>query len=97
MIDKEAYRKKMESQFEELKAKVDLINAKLKNKKASVDINSMQALEQIKVKKQIALEKLNLLKESGSDLWEESKNITDNAFEEYKQSVKSFLDELEGK
>lgn len=94
--NKDLYKKKMESQLDEWHATMKLINAKLKNAKTSAEISVSETADELKEKREIAEEKLSLLKKSGNESWEKAKNDVENAYTELRKSMDDILKKLEG-
>ena len=79
MSMKEAYKKKLEAQFDEWKVEIDKLKAKANKAEADAQIKYHKQIENIRTKQEAVQEKLVELKGSGDEAWEDLKAGLDNA------------------
>ena len=79
MSMKEAYKKKLEAQFDEWKVEIDKLKAKANKAEADAQIKYHKQMENIRTKQEAVQEKLVELKDSGDEAWEDLKAGLDNA------------------
>jgi len=89
MSMKEAYKKKLEAQFDEWKVEIDKLKAKANKAEADAQINYHKQIENIRVKQEAVQKKLVALKDSGDEAWEDLKAGLDNAMKNLGDAIKS--------
>jgi len=86
---KEAYKKKLEAQFDEWKVEIDKLKAKANKAEADAQINYHKQIENIRVKQEAVQKKLVALKDSGDEAWEDLKAGLDNAMKNLGDAIKT--------
>lgn len=86
MKNKEAYIDKFDAKIEELQADIDKLDAKARQSEADMRIKYQDELEQLKAQRDLAKSRLDEIKNSSDDAWEELKAGTEKAFDELKSS-----------
>lgn len=91
---KEAYQQKMDAQFKEWQAKIDLLKAKADQAKAEQKIKYYEQIESLRVKQQHVHEKLEEMRSASESAWEELKAGVDLAWQDLKGSVERAMDKF---
>ncbi len=89
MSMKEAYKKKLEAQFDEWKVEIDKLKAKANKAEADAQIKYHKQIENIRTKQEAVQEKLVELKDSGDEAWEDLKAGLDNAMKNLGDAIKT--------
>ena len=89
MSMKEAYKKKLEAQFDEWKVEIDKLKAKANKAEADAQIKYHKQIENIRTKQEAVREKLVELKDSGDEAWEDLKAGLDNAMKNLGDAIKT--------
>ena len=89
MSKKEAYEKKMQSQFDVWSADIDRLKAKADMAEADAQLKYYKQIEVLQEKHKLAKEKLNELKESSDDAWEDLKEGISSAWDSLGSALKS--------
>ena len=89
MTMKEAYQEKLHHQMEEWKAEIKLLRAKLGNLHADARIKAEEELALLQEKQDLAAEKLEEIKKSGEEVWEQAKAGLEIAWEDFKNAMES--------
>lgn len=87
MASKKAYQEKMESQLRKWTAKIDSLKAKADRTKAEARIKYHGQIIELRIKQELARQRLHELKESGDEAWEELKAGVDKALEDLKDAL----------
>jgi hypothetical protein len=80
MTRKEAYQKKMEAQLDEWKADIDKLTAKANQEGVDLRLELSNQLREIRSLQEKAGHKLDRLKETGDDAWEDLREGIDSAW-----------------
>lgn len=83
---KKAYQEKIELQLKEWTVNIDVLKAKADKAKADARLKYKEQIENLRVKQEVALEKLQELKDSGGEAWEEITGGVDKALEDLKKA-----------
>mgnify|MGYP001251457559 CR=1 FL=1 len=86
---KQVYEEKLQAEMKELNAKVDVLKAKAAKAEASTKISYYDTLEELKLKRNLAQNKLDELRDAGDDAWEDLKEGIENAWSDFSAAVKS--------
>lgn len=97
MDTKKAYQEKMEAQIREWSAKMELLRAKADKTKAEAKIKYYEQIEELKEKQELAHLKLNELRGSKDEAWEELKAGFDKAWEELSEGFSRALSKFKEK
>ena len=89
MSMKEAYKKKLEAQFDEWKVEIDKLKAKADKAEADTQIKYHKQIENIRAKQEAVREKLVALKDSGDEAWEDLKAGLDNAMKNLGDAIET--------
>ncbi len=84
-MTKQVIHDKFESQIKTAEAKLDTLKARAESGKANVEIKAITALLP---KKQVIRQKLDELKKSGGDRWEQAKTDLEGRIADFEKSVK---------
>jgi len=84
-IPKQAIHDKLESKIKAAEAKLDTLKARAENAKANVEI---KAISELISKKPLIRQKLQELKNSGEDRWEQAKAELEVRITEFEKSLK---------
>jgi chromosome segregation ATPase len=79
MSDKSAYEQKVAAKLDEWGAEIDKLKAKASSAQADKKIELQQQIDKLESQRDEARNKLDELKASGSDAWEDLKGGIDNA------------------
>lgn len=88
---KKAYEEKLEAEMNEISAKIDVLKAKAAKAKSAGKADYYETIEDLEEKKEVVRSKMNQLKDSGSDAWEEIKAGTEKAWSDLSDSVQSAI------
>ncbi|MDD5411512.1 MAG: coiled coil domain-containing protein [Methylobacter sp.] len=91
MSKKEAYQDKIDAQLREWSAKIDELNAKANKATAEVKIEYYEQIEELRSKQANAQTKLQALRNSGEQAWEELKPGLEQAWDDLKTSVEKAI------
>lgn len=86
---KSDYERKIEAQLNQWDAEINLLKAKALNAKTDIKINYHKELEELKLKKELVIKRLEELKTSGTELFEELKDSVEKACTEFKHGFNS--------
>jgi len=91
---KEAYKKKVEAELEELEAKINLLIAKAKNASADTRIKAQNQISLLKKKYENVSEEISGLQSKSKEAWEEVTNGIDEALDDLKVSVDEAIEQF---
>ena len=94
MSIKNDYQKKIEAQLHQWEAEINLLKAKAQNTEADAKINYQKNLEELKLKKGVAIKRLQEIKTSGAEAFEDLKEGAYKASAELKHGIDSALSHL---
>jgi DNA repair ATPase RecN len=89
MSMKEAYKKKLEAQFDEWKVEIDKLKAKADKAEADAQIKYHKQIGDIRAKQEAVQEKLVELQDSGDEAWEDLKAGLDKAMKNLGDAIKT--------
>jgi len=89
MTQKETYQQKIEEQLREWGAKIDTLRAEAERLEISVRERYFEQVDELKAKQEIAKIKLQALRESGIEAWEELKTGVEKATAELRQGIEN--------
>lgn len=92
---RDAYREKREAQLQELRARLDLWEAKLQKAAAEGEIRYREELEELRSKLEIARVRLSLLGDAGEEAWREIRNGLDDAVDDLRRAVRRAASKFE--
>lgn len=84
---REAYQKKMESQFKEWEAKINQLRARAEKVSAEVKIEYYEQIYTLRTKQAAARSKLQELKKTGENAWQDLKAGVETAWKELKNAL----------
>jgi hypothetical protein len=87
METREAYQKKMESQFKEWGAKINQLRARAEKVSAEVKIEYYEQIYTLRTKQAAARNKLQKLKKAGGHTWQDLKAGVETAWKELKSTA----------
>lgn len=90
-----AYREKREAQIQELAARLDLWEAKLRKAAAEGEIRYRAELEELRSKLEIARVRLSLLGDAGEAAWQEIRDGLDDAVDDLRRAVRKAASKFE--
>jgi seryl-tRNA synthetase len=94
MDDKELYREKLEAKFKEMKARVELLEAKAAQVKAESKLEFQKHLDELRQKRDAVHGKLEEVKKSGGEAWKDLRSGMEKATEELKQAIDRAMDKF---
>jgi uncharacterized protein YukE len=94
MDDKELYREKLEAKFKEMKARVELLEAKAAQVKAESKLEFQKHLDELRQKRDAVQGKLEEVKKSGGEAWHDLRSGMEKAAEELKQAIDRAMDKF---
>ena len=94
MDDKELYREKLEAKFKEMKARVELLEAKAAQVKAESKLEFQKHLDELRQKRDAVQGKLEEVKKSGGEAWKDLRSGMEKATEELKQAIDRAMDKF---
>jgi predicted nuclease with TOPRIM domain len=90
MKDKrKAYEEKLDAQLKEWNAQIALLKAKAENAKADAKVDHYKTIETLESKQDEAKTRLQELRNSGDDAWEDLKTGAENVWTEIKAAFQS--------
>ncbi|EAT17035.1 hypothetical protein [Desulfuromonas acetoxidans] len=89
MDKKHAYEEKLQAQLDEFNARIDLLKAKAAKAESSTKISYADTLEALRMKRNLAEDKLDELKAASDDAWEDLKEGIDKAWSDFNAALKS--------
>jgi archaellum component FlaC len=93
---KEAYKKKQEARFDELKAQIQLLKARAEKAGADAEIKYKQQLEELRDRREAVEEQLTALREAGLDAWTDLKSGVESALDDLGDAVEDATTRFEG-
>lgn len=94
MGSKEEYIAKLEAQLQEMSTKIDELKVQANLAKAEARDEFNRQIEIFRQRQSTALNKLDELRNSGGEVWDELKFGIDSAFDDMKKAMKNALDKL---
>ena len=85
---KKAYVKKMEAQLKDWGTEIEILKAKAQKSKAEAKITYLRQIEELRHKQKSLKGKLQELKDSGDEAWEDFKGGAEAAFRDMKKALK---------
>lgn len=89
MSIKQSYEKKLQAQLDEWNSQIEQLKAKAEQAEADLQLDYYKQIEEMRSLQQIANQKLNQLRDSGDDAWEDLKAGVESAWDTLGHSVKS--------
>jgi hypothetical protein len=86
---KEVYAKKMQAQLDEWGAEIEVLKARADKVKADARVDYQKKIEELRLKKQAAGEKLATLRKAGDGAWEDLKTGVESAWDSLGKAVKA--------
>jgi len=83
----DAYKQKMAAQLKEWGAQINLLEAKVENAGADMDVKRGEVLHELRAKQHAATEKMLELEKSSGEAWERVKETADKIWEDLKAGV----------
>lgn len=90
-MDKKAYQEKLEAQLKEWQAEIDKLKAQTQKKSADAKITYQKKIDQLEQKMEQSKKKLNTLKETGEDKWEDVKKEVEMEANELKAQLRDIF------
>ncbi len=84
---KDAYKQKMAAQLKEWGAQIDLLEAKLENAGADMNIKRTELLNELRAKQRAASEKMKELEKASEEAWEHAKETADKIWDDLKAAL----------
>ncbi len=81
------YKQKMAAQLEEWGAQIDLLEAKINNAGATMQLKRADELNELRAKQHVASEYMSELNKAGDDAWVLAKETADNVWEDLKAGM----------
>jgi DNA repair exonuclease SbcCD ATPase subunit len=94
MDDKELYREKLEAKIKELKTRVELLEAKAAQIKAESELEFNKHLAELRQKRDALQGKLDEIKKSGGEAWQDLRSGMEKATDELKQAIDRAMDKF---
>ena len=91
MNKKQVYQEKMQAQLDQFNAQIELLKAKSKNVGASSKLSYLDTLEDLKLKRDLAANKLQELRHSSDEAWEDLKEGADNAWQDFSSAIQGAI------
>jgi phosphoenolpyruvate-protein kinase (PTS system EI component) len=83
----EAYREKLEAQFKEWKAKIEMLEKRAAEASGETRTELMRAIGELRQKKELVKEKWTELQKEGSAAWDTMKEGLEKAASEFKSAL----------
>lgn len=82
-----AYKQKMAAQLKEWSAQINLLEARIANAGADINVKRSEALHELRAKQRAASEKMKELENASGAAWEQVKETADKIWEDLKTGV----------
>ena len=89
MSMKEAYEQKLQAQLDEWSAEIDKLKAKADSAEADAQLEYYKKIEELRLMRETAVNKLTELKDAGGDAWEDLKAGIDSSWDSLGNALKS--------
>jgi hypothetical protein len=89
MSMKEAYQKKMKAQLDVWSAEIDKLKAQAMKMEADAEVKAQREIDDLRAKRDVAVEKLARLERAGDDAWEDVKAGVEGAWDTLASAMKS--------
>ncbi|MBN2825455.1 MAG: hypothetical protein JXQ76_09035 [Campylobacterales bacterium] len=96
MSTKDAYKEKLETELELVKAQLDVMKAKANNLSAGMSLAFNKELDAMEEEYALMSEKLKKLDDATESTWESIKEETQNAWDRLSENVKNIADKIKG-
>lgn len=83
----DAYKQRMAAQLKEWSAQINLLEAKVENAGADMQVKRAEVLHELRAKQRAASEKMKELEKAGGEAWEQVKETADKIWEDLKTGV----------
>lgn len=83
----DAYKQKMSAQLKEWAAQINLLEAKVKNVSADIQIMRAKQLAELRVKQNAAYEKMQELEKASGEAWNQVKVTADKIWDDLKVGI----------
>ena len=77
----------MAAQLQEWGAQIDLLEAKMKNVAADIQLKRVKELHQLRAKQHAASEKMKELEKAGGEAWDQVKETADKIWDDLKAGI----------
>ncbi len=94
MEDKELYREKFEAKLREIKARIELLEAKAAQVKAESKLEYQRHLDELRRKRDALRSRLDEFKTSGGEAWKDIRAGMEKAADDLKQAVDKAMDKF---
>ena len=94
---KSAYQEKIEAQLKEFAAKIEILAVKAEKAKAEAKVKYYEQIEGLRAKQEAVRQKLQSLKEPGTEAWGDLKKGIDSALADLKVAVQSAVSRFKEK
>lgn len=94
MEDKDLYREKIEAKLKEIKARMELLEAKAAQVKAEAKLEYQRHLDELHQKREGLRSRLDELKSSGGEAWKDLRAGMEKAADDLKQAIDKALDKF---
>ena len=94
MEDKELYREKFEAKLREIKARIELLEAKAAQVKAESKLEYQRHLDELRQKREVLRGRLDEFKTSGGEAWKDIRSGMERAADDLKQAVDKAMDKF---
>lgn len=91
MEKKELYREKIESQFKEWKAKIDMLEGRASTLTSEAKSTLNKEIEELRNKKSVVKKKWSELQRSGEDTWDKMKDGVEKSADELKKAFEKVV------
>jgi len=94
MEEKDLYQKKLESKLKEIKARMEMLEAKAVQAKAEFKPEYQKHLYELRQKREALRSKLDEIKKSSGEAWKDLKSGMEKAADDLKQAIDKAIDKL---
>jgi hypothetical protein len=84
---KDAYRQKMAAQLKEWDAQINLLEARVENAGADIQVKRAKAIHELRAKQRAASEKMKELGKASGEAWDQVKVTADKIWDELKTGI----------
>lgn len=82
-----AYKQKMAAQLKEWGAQIKLLEAKVENAGAGLEVKRAEELQKLRAKQSAASEKMKELEKASGETWEQAKETADKLWDDLKTGI----------
>jgi hypothetical protein len=94
MADKDLYREKFEAKLREIKARIELLEARAAQVKTESKLEYQRHLDELRQKREVLRGRLDEIKSSGGEAWKDIRAGIEKAADDLRQAVDKAMDKF---